>query len=70
VARDARDRLERAMNALSFEHRTVIALFAIDGFTHPEIAATLGVSEGTVWSRLHTAKKRLAAALVELGPSP
>jgi RNA polymerase sigma-70 factor (ECF subfamily) len=69
VTRDTRERLARAMDALPFEHRIVIALFAIEGLTHPEIAATLGVPEGTVWSRLHTAKKRLAATLVELGPT-
>jgi RNA polymerase sigma-70 factor (ECF subfamily) len=65
VVADSRARLQRALSTLSFEHRTVIALFAIEGLTHPEIAATLGVAEGTVWSRLHHAKKKLAAALAE-----
>jgi RNA polymerase sigma-70 factor (ECF subfamily) len=69
VTRDTRERLARAMDSLPFEHRVVISLFAIEGLTHPEIAATLGVPEGTVWSRLHTAKKRLAATLVELSPT-
>jgi RNA polymerase sigma-70 factor (ECF subfamily) len=65
MAADSRARLQRALDALSFEHRTVIALFAIEGLTHPEIAATLGVAEGTVWSRLHTGRKRIAAALAD-----
>jgi RNA polymerase sigma-70 factor, ECF subfamily len=55
--------LAHAMAQLSFEQRTVISLFAIDGLTHAEIAEVLGVPEGTVWSRLHTARKRLAALL-------
>lgn len=61
--RERNRRLATAMAALSFEHRIVLSLFAIDGLTHAEIAADLGVPEGTIWSRLHTAKKKLAAAL-------
>jgi RNA polymerase sigma-70 factor (ECF subfamily) len=56
-------RLWSAIEQLSLEHRTVLALFAVDGMSHREIAATLGVPEGTVWSRLHLARKRLAALL-------
>ena len=41
-----------------------VALFAVDGLRHGEIAEVLGIPEGTVWSRLHTARKRLT---VELG---
>jgi RNA polymerase sigma-70 factor (ECF subfamily) len=63
TTRDTNTRLARAMASLSLDHRVVISLFAIDGLTHAEIADTLGVPEGTVWSRLHTAKKKLAAAL-------
>ncbi len=55
--------LARAMAELPFEHRTVISLFAIEGLTHAEIAEVLGIPEGTVWSRLHTARKKLAALL-------
>ena len=54
------DAVTRAMQELSFEHRVVLALFAIAGLSHAEIADTLAIPEGTVWSRLHHAKKRLA----------
>jgi len=57
--------LARAMAELSFEQRAVISLFAIEGLTHAEIAEVLGVPEGTVWSRLHAARKRLAALLTD-----
>jgi RNA polymerase sigma factor (sigma-70 family) len=62
-ANEDRRRLWAALEQLSLEHRTVIALFAVEGLGHKEIAAVLGVPEGTVWSRLHLARKRLAVLL-------
>jgi DNA-directed RNA polymerase specialized sigma24 family protein len=49
------------------DHRTVLALFSLDGLSHREIAETLGIPEGTVWSRLHLARKKLTAELKTLG---
>ena len=63
IARDERDRLNSALASLSADHRVVLALFAIEGLSHKEIASLLGVPEGTIWSRLHLARKQLAAAL-------
>lgn len=57
------DAVARAMAVLSFEHRVVLALFAIAGLTHAEIADTLAIPEGTVWSRLHHAKRKLGELL-------
>jgi RNA polymerase sigma-70 factor (ECF subfamily) len=62
-ARETNQRLWPALEQLSLEQRTVLALFAVDGLSHREIAAVLGIPEGTVWSRLHGARKRLAALL-------
>jgi RNA polymerase sigma-70 factor (ECF subfamily) len=59
--------LRRALARLSFEHRTVLALFSLDGLSHREIAETLGIPEGTVWSRLHLARKNLSVELKALG---
>jgi RNA polymerase sigma-70 factor, ECF subfamily len=59
---DAR-RLAAALARLPAEQRAVLSLFALDGLGHREIAEILGVPEGTVWSRLHGARKRLAAEL-------
>jgi RNA polymerase sigma-70 factor (ECF subfamily) len=61
IARE--DRVAHAMARLSFEHRVVLALFGVAGMTHAEIAEALDVPEGTVWSRLHHAKKQLGALL-------
>lgn len=63
ASRELADRLASAMNRLSAEHRVVISLFAVDELSHAQIAEILGVPEGTVWSRLHAARKRLAAEL-------
>ena len=48
IVRDERDRLHAGLAALSADHRVVIALFAIEGLSHKEIAALLGVPEGTI----------------------
>jgi RNA polymerase sigma-70 factor (ECF subfamily) len=62
-SKEDQQRLWDAIDQLSLEQRTVLGLFAVDGLTHLEIAAILGIPVGTVWSRLHVARKRLAALL-------
>lgn len=62
-ARRQQARLARAMAMLSAEHQTVLTLFALEGLSHREIAEVLDIKEGTVWSRLHLARKRLAQLL-------
>jgi RNA polymerase sigma-70 factor (ECF subfamily) len=57
--RDETRRVAAAMDRLSLEHRVVLSLFSIDGLSHREIADVLGVPEGTVWSRLSAARRRL-----------
>jgi RNA polymerase sigma-70 factor (ECF subfamily) len=63
IARELQRRVADAMDRLSADHRVVISLFAVDELKHAQIAEILGVPEGTVWSRLHAARKRLAAEL-------
>jgi RNA polymerase sigma-70 factor (ECF subfamily) len=62
VARERVRHVQRAFDALPAEQRAVVALFAVDGLSHGEIAQILGIPEGTVWSRLHKGRKALAAA--------
>jgi RNA polymerase sigma-70 factor (ECF subfamily) len=62
-----RDALDRAFARLSADHRTVLALRYTLDLPLTEIARTLGVPEGTVKSRLHTAIARLRAAYEEDG---
>jgi RNA polymerase sigma-70 factor (ECF subfamily) len=71
IASRARARLILdALGRLSAEHRMVLALFGLEGLGHRAIAEVLGVPEGTVWSRLHAARKRLASELGLLGVDP
>ncbi|MBI3750579.1 MAG: sigma-70 family RNA polymerase sigma factor [Chloroflexi bacterium] len=59
----ARDEVERAMRRLSPDHRTVLVLKHVADLPNDEIAALLGVPEGTVRSRLHHAQGQLRAAI-------
>ncbi|MEI7745045.1 MAG: sigma-70 family RNA polymerase sigma factor, partial [Chloroflexota bacterium] len=60
-----RDALARALGVLDADHQVVVALRFHADMTVPVIAATLGVPEGTVKSRLHHAMTRLRTALEE-----
>jgi RNA polymerase sigma-70 factor (ECF subfamily) len=65
LARDQARRIAHAAATLPQEQLAVITLFAVDGLSHPQIAEILSIPEGTVWSRLHHARKKLAAILRE-----
>ncbi len=55
--------LEKALQGLSSRHRAVVEMHVIDEISHREIARALKVSEGTVRSRLHYARKQLKKRL-------
>lgn len=61
--RELQVKLNEALMKLSEDHRAVVTMFDIQGLPHAEISAILGVSEGTVRSRLHYAHKQLQAWL-------
>ena len=58
-------KLNEAMQTLSEDHRSVVTMFDIQGMPHAEISQILGVSEGTVRSRLFYAHKQLQGYLEE-----
>ena len=58
-------KLNEAMQELSEDHRSVVTMFDIQGMPHAEISGILGVSEGTVRSRLYYAHKQLQGYLEE-----
>jgi RNA polymerase sigma-70 factor (ECF subfamily) len=60
-------RLKTALDGLPFDQRTAIVLREVDGLSYDEIAFSLGVSLGTVKSRLTRARQALRAELQEAG---
>lgn len=54
--------LEAALRGLDARHRTVLALFYLEGRSINAIAQVLGIPEGTVKSRLHSGRAKLRAA--------
>jgi len=48
-------------------YRTVFNLYAIEGMTHGEIAALMGISEGTSKSQLSKARSLLQKMLLQKG---
>ena len=63
-----RERLHRAISDLPEIYRTTVIMHDIKGYTHTEIAETLGVAEGTCKSRLSQARAQLRAVLADLAP--
>jgi len=62
---ELQQRLNEAMMKLSYDHRAVVTMFDIQGMPHAEIAQILGISEGTVRSRLFYAHRQLQNYLEE-----
>lgn len=58
-----RDELEHAFRALGDDQRAVLVLHYYRDLSIPEIATTLGISSGTVKSRLHYARQAMRAAI-------
>lgn len=57
----SRSDLQQALERLSPEKRAVLVLAEVEGFTCEEIARMLEVPIGTVWTRLHHARKAMRA---------
>jgi RNA polymerase sigma-70 factor (ECF subfamily) len=63
-----RERLGAALDVLDEELRPVIWLSDVEGFRQREVAEMLGIPEGTVASRLFTARRRLRETLRRRAP--
>lgn len=70
---EEREQQARALRAafaqLKPQERDVLTLCVIEGLNRGQVAAALGIAEGTVKSRLHRAKNRLGELYKELIPS-
>ncbi len=63
---ELRQRIDRALGQLSYEHRTVLVLHEFEELEYKEIAKVMGCSIGTVMSRLFYARRKMAALLTDL----
>lgn len=66
--REQNIQIRRALESISEEHRAVILLRELEGLSYEEISDVIGISLGTVMSRLHYARKRLQKVLAEHAP--
>jgi RNA polymerase sigma-70 factor, ECF subfamily len=66
--RDLKSAVERALANVSEKNRAALVLFAIEGLSYQEVADILGISVGTVMSRIFNARQRLKELLAsEIG---
>jgi RNA polymerase sigma-70 factor (ECF subfamily) len=61
--REARTRLATVLNRMDLTKRAVFTMFEVEGLSCAEIAGQIGVPVGTVYSRLHAARRAFAQAL-------
>ncbi len=64
-----RERLTRAWEQLNPDHRALLTLFEIEGYTLQELEVMLECTRGTLKSRLSRARSRLAGLLGGTEPS-
>ena len=65
VRKERQKFVQRAINALSPDHKSVIILRDINGLSYEEVALCLSVSVGTVKSRISRARQKLKEILLE-----
>lgn len=64
------DAVQRGLQTLGEQQRSILVLREINGLSYEEIAQTLDIDIGTVKSRIFRARKRLCAFLIEDGNIP
>jgi RNA polymerase sigma-70 factor (ECF subfamily) len=67
--RELQAAVQRAIDLLPAEYKTVIVLRDIRGYSYPEIAEILDTSVGTIKSRLFRARKALRSILIVKEPA-
>lgn len=64
--KELQKKLNSALQTLSEKHRTVVIMHDIQGMPHHEIGEILGISSGTVRSRLFYARQQLQSQLTDI----
>ncbi|MDI1481940.1 sigma-70 family RNA polymerase sigma factor [Polyangium sp. y55x31] len=63
--REIAGRIQAALDALPPYHRGVILMREVEGMSYEEMAVAMGVSKGTIMSRLFHARQKLQRALAD-----
>jgi RNA polymerase sigma-70 factor (ECF subfamily) len=63
--REIAGRIQAALDALPAIHRGVILMREVEGMSYDEMAQAMGVSKGTIMSRLFHARQKLQRALAD-----
>ena len=66
IKNDRINALKSAMDKLSLEHKEIIVLRDIEGYSYEEIASMLSLERGTVKSRINRARSALRKLLCEV----
>lgn len=69
-ARQGLARVQRALDTLTSDKRVVFVLFELEGESCDAIAKGLGIPVGTVYSRLHAARREFARVHQQLAAEP
>lgn len=67
---EVRDLVAAGIQTLPDAQREVLLLREVDDLSYEEIAESMGISKGTVMSRLHYARKKMIAFLAQRGVDP
>jgi RNA polymerase sigma-70 factor (ECF subfamily) len=62
---DLRERLARAIDGLPAGYRAVFVMHDVEGYTHEQIGAALGIASGTSKAQLFHARAKLRAQLAD-----
>ena len=62
---DLKERLRAAIDSLSEKYRTVFLMHDVEGYTHEEIGAVLGIPPGTSTTRLFQGRAKLREKLAD-----
>lgn len=62
---EIRNKLEAALDSLPAYHRGVIVMREVEGLSYEEMAEAMGVSKGTIMSRLFHARQKLQRLLAD-----
>jgi RNA polymerase sigma-70 factor, ECF subfamily len=70
--KEIRARIDQALDELSENHRAVLVMRELEGFSYEEMAQAMGCSKGTIMSRLFHARRNMQKRLLDLieHPSP